>query len=729
MSITWSLPHASQRADIRALVRSHSSPPSHLQLEAIARSQLVELSRYKDHRRGLEAICSGSAAYRRALQAYYHDCEGFRAPIRRLPAEILVHIFSLCSASAADAHTFDSTLEYRTELARLANVPLLTLSRVCARWHSIVMNTPTLWSRLQLNDVLWATHSRWKNTIALLTAALERSRNALISVSISGDRGRPRLAQVFTLLAQHSHRWEVATFSCSFSGLDLAHLNGNLPCLKRIEINSPRRAPRALDFLVGAPHLIALTASVQLLEQFGAIIPFKQLRKLVCLTTVPPQIARGISVAPQLPTGSHFQLEFRVDRRVYTLRIPPTTAFISVLSLLLTHQFQRAHAAHALGGIFACLTLPCLQQLEVSCSEYPQLRMDWPHARFLALCARSGFQRCLKTLLINHVAITARELVDVLSALGSLESLSIADQRQQGERDGVALVNNALLRALTFSATAPLAAPNAAEPALLPRLRHMSCSTFLYFSAAALARFLESRLDHWQRAPADSEPSFNVEICADADGLPGQLNGALVRRMLRELSARNERFLYTDAGYGYVCAAAEAGPIGRRNLRPDSLPPEAYAKSAGMIADDKCKLVREVRILELRSNGFNGQCTQKGMQKVNCGICQHLRIVPVLQCNWSAAPDIAATRAHAARIALSSGSGSGTSLLTSGLGMNVWVSETRKILLMSVTDELAVGCHYRNREVDAQPPSRTGPAWCFCCALLVSGCSLTLACQ
>ncbi|KAJ7230089.1 hypothetical protein GGX14DRAFT_582111 [Mycena pura] len=338
--------HSSERDNICALVRSHFQSPGHLQLRAIVRSQVVELLRYEDpRRRDLDVICPGSAAYRHALQPYPYEWENIPAHIRRLPTEILVHIFSL--HSAADAHTFyRSSHDYRTELARLANVRLLSLSQVCSRWHGIVMNTPTLWSRLQLNGVLWVTRSRWNKTIALLTSALERGRNALISVAISDDRLRPPLAQVFALLAQHSHRWEVATFSCSFNRHDLALLDGKLPCLKRIEIYAPRRASRALDFLLGAPHLIALTAGVEVLERSSTRIPFKRLRKFVCLTRVPSQIARAISVTPRLPDGSHFQLAFYVDRRVLTLRIPPTTTPISALGLLLMHQFGQLHPAH-----------------------------------------------------------------------------------------------------------------------------------------------------------------------------------------------------------------------------------------------------------------------------------------------------------------------------------------------------------------------------------------------
>ncbi|KAJ7203629.1 hypothetical protein GGX14DRAFT_150507, partial [Mycena pura] len=518
------------------LVRSHFQSPSHLQLRAVARSQVVDLLHCH--------TCPGSTACS-------HDW--ILAPIRRLPTEILVTIFSI--HSAADAHTFHcSSHLFWTELDRLANVPLLALSQVCSRWHSIVMNTPTLWSRFQLNGVLWITRYRRRKTMPLLMSALERGRNTLISIAMSDDGDLPYtwptshdhdhgispLAEVFELLAQHSHRWEVATFSCYLvleAGLNLAVLNGKLPCLKGLEITAPRTV-RDVDLqpLVGAPHLCTLTASVELLERFGKTIPFKQLRKLVCLTRVPWHLARAISVAPRLPTGSYFRLEFYVDsdRRVLTLRIPPTTASISALSLLLMDQYHRPHSAKVLGNVFASLTLPCLQQLEVSCTEYPRLLLDWPHACFLERCARSSFHRCLKTLMIGHVIITERKLVQVLSALESLESLSIADQYRrlaESESDGT-LVTDSLLRALTLSSTP------GPKGRLVPRLRHMSCSTFLHFSAAILADFLASRLD--QQAPSP----FNFEVRPDANSLRSQNNVAPVRRMLRQLSADNKRFVY-----------------------------------------------------------------------------------------------------------------------------------------------------------------------------------------
>jgi hypothetical protein len=106
--------------------------------------------------------------------------------------------------------------------------------------------------------VLGRTPSALEKTIRLLSARLERSRDAPLSVSLTCEedglplRVRPR---IFHLLAQHSHRWEIGRVGCSVEGLDTSVLSGRLPRLKEVRMNLTLQT---VDFFGIAPRLDTL---------------------------------------------------------------------------------------------------------------------------------------------------------------------------------------------------------------------------------------------------------------------------------------------------------------------------------------------------------------------------------------------------------------------------------------------------------------------------------------
>ncbi|KAJ7262067.1 hypothetical protein C8J57DRAFT_461760 [Mycena rebaudengoi] len=198
------------------------------------------------------------------------------APIHRLPAEILVHIFALHSDAFAPAFKVPfpaaskRPYEFDPELDRLANVHLLTLSRVCGEWHHIVLDTAALWSTFNLNGVLWSSPYYLEKTMTLLAAGLERTRNVLLEVRIFDETVIPLPPRVFALLAQHSHRWRTAEFRCSTEDIDLSMLKGRLPVLQRLKIDV-RHMSHTIDFFEGAPRLETLIVRGMLLGKIGTI--------------------------------------------------------------------------------------------------------------------------------------------------------------------------------------------------------------------------------------------------------------------------------------------------------------------------------------------------------------------------------------------------------------------------------------------------------------------------
>ncbi|KAJ7218176.1 hypothetical protein C8J57DRAFT_1732266 [Mycena rebaudengoi] len=352
------------------------------------------------------------------------------APIRRLPTEILVYIFSLHSDAFAPAFKtpFPTWLQYEfeAEVDRLANIHLLTLSRVCGQWHHIVVNTPALWSTFNLNGVLWSTYTSSSyfldKAMTLLAAGLERAGNVPIELRIFDVGALPLPPRVFELLAQHCHRWRTAEFHCSMEGIDLSILKGRLPVLQRLEIDF-RNTLHTIDFFEGASRLNTLIVPGSLLAKIGPI-PSIQLTELGCARVEPKDISRAISVASALPPGSHFHLLADVygANRHFPVCIPPMTLAISRFSCRMMGDSLSQNSRRGLGGIFASLSLPNLEELRLLSTRYPKDVAEWPHAQFLALSTRSGFHRCLKVLRIAEVLITDGDLIEVLSSLESLET-------------------------------------------------------------------------------------------------------------------------------------------------------------------------------------------------------------------------------------------------------------------------------------------------------------------
>lgn len=152
------------------------------------------------------------------------------ANIDSMPTETLSAIFRLAFTTAIPDFWSHPAPALQTELKRVANAPLLIMSRVCSQWHDIAINTPNFWSDVEVNGVSGRTPSELETTIALLSARLERSRDAPLSISITcEDDCQPFHPHIFELLAQHSPRWEIVLIGYSLEGVDTRYYRRDYP--------------------------------------------------------------------------------------------------------------------------------------------------------------------------------------------------------------------------------------------------------------------------------------------------------------------------------------------------------------------------------------------------------------------------------------------------------------------------------------------------------------------
>ncbi|KAJ6579134.1 hypothetical protein DFH09DRAFT_1360974 [Mycena vulgaris] len=440
--------------------------------------------------------------------------------MRRLPSEILAEIFALCwmsfTPSFEEVDSVTSSID--TEMARLAHLPLLVVSQVCARWHGIVMGTPSLWTTIEIDSVV-CTPTGIDRTTKLLESVLERSQKCVLTVAFTMDDVTPH-GPVLELLAAHSERWHTATFICGTA--DLQHLSSVKGRLPRLETLRLWGSPSPLDAFVDAPRLTELEfgGTPDSLLMLGKL-PLRQLHRFQCGEFLGLAELMGLGVSPtmdlmpRLSNRTEFKFEVRlcegVDAFDESITVPSITSDISALSIDVADGFSPSNVGLTITKIVDGLTLPSLNELGMESKEYPLLILPWPHRQFLALSDRSSFPSHLRALQLYHVIITEAELLECLYSLPCLEWFTIADH-QTTANGGVDqhLITDSLFTQLTSG-------PD--NPCPVPRLRFLGCVSLLQFDDHVYLDFLSSRLDLPDPGPFESHlywlPGHRRELDSD----------------------------------------------------------------------------------------------------------------------------------------------------------------------------------------------------------------------
>ncbi|KAJ7094321.1 hypothetical protein C8R44DRAFT_860439 [Mycena epipterygia] len=516
------LPDSTTKSEIRALLRSHSLPPDNLPSTISALSE--ELVRY-DARAlfyeyeilRLRAQLARAKTDRAELQTHYEELRSLLSPIRRLPSEVLVHIFALCAKDPlAD------------QFAQLARKSLLTVSQVCVRWHGIALGTPTLWDTIELDSInLWRTPRRVKRVLRLLRLALERAAKAPLHVSMCLVEGMDSI-DALKLLAEHCEQWKTVAFFCRSSDLQyLSGIKGKLPLLETLEVEVHDTLCPVMDFFDVAPRLRTFIVGGLLLPTVGEV-HLGQLHTFGCLGQDPKQVSTAVSFMPRIPHAVTFRLQLFLSNWAYDnivgINLQPTSSNISSLSVDTRDYFDATHCVKALSDIFTSLTLPHLHRLDFRSSLSPLSLIYWPHSAFIDLAARSAFYTHLESLSLCDVVVTEPELIETLVALPSLRRLAISDH-QLVKNCGAhqLLITDSLFSALTLK-------PD--SPHLAPRLHFLTCQSLLQFDDRAYLSFLLSR-----RRPTESEPFLSRMYWLE--GHYRDLDASVFAH-LRELRIQNE---------------------------------------------------------------------------------------------------------------------------------------------------------------------------------------------
>ncbi|KAJ7200514.1 hypothetical protein GGX14DRAFT_571921 [Mycena pura] len=482
---SYSFPSTEIMSHIRTLLRSNGNAPENLgsvidglsiQLEQHA-AQIKRYDAYMEHpaeeMSRLEDLCAKAELERDATQKHLTECLSLRSPVRRLPAEILAHIFALC---APEGSVKGSQL---TPTAVLAHIYLLQLAEVCAWWQDIVYGTPALWSTIKLRPMQWYFGER-----RTFRKVLDHSAGHALDLTINGHM--PPL--IIQELVSHSARWR--TVDLTIPVCDIRHLSairGRLPVLENLTLRKCKSDDADSDDLKieagqGTIDLFKNTPTLKCIIVEGCFIPMfsfpiKQILYFECIHFPLSNIAMAFSIMTDISPGTSFRLRMICDIAAQGLEIPSVVSRIGNLSL-------EARNAHPFGEIFEQVTLPSLHELNFPWSASADFLSFWPHTQFLALAARSSFSENLVSLHLIHVVITEGELLETLSALACLERLSISDQ-QRLRRSGVDhhLITDSFFITLTRRTTA-----------LIPALRSIHLQSRLEFDDRVFLDFVLSRI-------------------------------------------------------------------------------------------------------------------------------------------------------------------------------------------------------------------------------------------
>lgn len=124
------LPSSAQVTQLHDILRSNNLPPGSVasSFQSVIDQSPLELKRYAAEIQRLEKTLAELKSDLASLESYTNGCRSMFSPLRRLPNELLVEIFDLCSPPGADLISDTTTPEEEED--RVARNYLLQLSQV-----------------------------------------------------------------------------------------------------------------------------------------------------------------------------------------------------------------------------------------------------------------------------------------------------------------------------------------------------------------------------------------------------------------------------------------------------------------------------------------------------------------------------------------------------------------------------------------------------------------------
>ncbi|KAK0451308.1 uncharacterized protein EV420DRAFT_710951 [Desarmillaria tabescens] len=448
--ISWSASDdlSSNRARIVDLLRSGESSLTVDLSPVHESSQRLEsrLSDLNSKLSELNAVVDRLHTERQNIQSDLDAQRSLMAPVRRIPADILLQIFELLSV--------DEECNLDT-----ANAPWV-FGHVCCFWRTIVITSPVLWStiRTHLNPLV---HPR------KISAALERhielsSECPLhLDIDLYRNADSETIRQVVTLIVRHSLRWETLKITLSASTLPMfSRVSGRLPRLRSLAVfvmnyyGDGAIVPEPYSFFSVAPALTE--AKIHCIPVFDLPVPLPQLRTFDGYFRNPSEVHDLLRRAPNL-------VKFAFSSMVISRDTNPSPLFHGSLRSITgtSHELR----------ILSAGTFPALEEINGRESKWDDEAIDMIDR----IAERSGCS--IRTFHAGSILPFTRFCV--LSSIGtSLTELSMTMGGWNGS-NGL-IPNLSIYVALLVSET---------QPTLLPCLRELTLKEFSGYNSKKSAIF------------------------------------------------------------------------------------------------------------------------------------------------------------------------------------------------------------------------------------------------
>ncbi|KAK7023099.1 hypothetical protein R3P38DRAFT_2957515 [Favolaschia claudopus] len=344
-------------------------------------SQIRDLERLRDRERGIVAHL------RMAI-----------APIKKLPAELLVEIFLLVRDSYPD-------LPEKNRIRRTQE-----LSHVCAFWRSVALTTPQLWT-----DKLWNTPKTTPtaSSLAGIQQWLDRSAPFHIPVYFCIEQlfwGTVDAQPLVDTLATVARRWKTADFTVFSLDVLSAIPVGSLQSLEELDLCSPDMESHSkVPAFLTAEHLHSICLDTVRTSKF--LLPWSQLSYI---TITDPDPMECLEVLVQCATLEHAVFCTELWKHPPDMSQRPMTT-LNRLSFITVEFDDGAQGIYA--PFITRLALPSLNTLDLVPSDSP-----WPSTEFSQFLLRSPNIECLA---ITRSILDPNNLLAALRHAPSLITLEL----------------------------------------------------------------------------------------------------------------------------------------------------------------------------------------------------------------------------------------------------------------------------------------------------------------
>ncbi|KAL0567437.1 hypothetical protein V5O48_014553 [Marasmius crinis-equi] len=463
------LGHVHDHAQVLKTMLRQSTPPYRPLVEERVQEFEDEIARLQadidEHK--TETTLLWLWAQKEHMEEYVQVGRSLLAPIRRMPRELLLRIFSIY-CEGGNMFSIGST-----GFDRMPN-PIL-LSMVCALWRDMAISSSELWSDMGYYFGPEADLDDGKRCLRITEMFLQRAGSSPLSLSFdsldfrTGQRHNgamitPPVALSLDALCRRAEQWDSVEFSIPSTFTQQPSFRiakGHLLNLRTIRIYEPQEhVPSTFDFLIPSPALRHAKVRLCLARPNDLLppIPWQQLKSL------------SLDVSFRAPTVSHIiplctnltDLELSIVTPLSEVTQNTQRVLIPTLrSLTIETIFRGCPAFQHFFRQFACPGLRSFYFGDDRVGTRLRLIGEEDIACLIEFLGHSS--SCLTTLSLSCSQVSGEQAVQLLQHTSRLTSLRLNEKEFRPNDTGL-LCTPSLFTHLTCTPSLP---------SLLPRLLHL----------------------------------------------------------------------------------------------------------------------------------------------------------------------------------------------------------------------------------------------------------------